>query len=191
MRVPGILANSARPSHRDCSFSFFNPSTHSPPILLTSFYIMPSGFTVSRSGPRGHSFKVQSIHMGVCMHEGIDIGDIFYKDGDIEVKSYTQFKVNALLRTATPARQATFSFLTPAGYSIIQAPAPLGSLSLLGTLAQHTPTQPATLSTGFTVERSAAPGRPYIVRTIHTGVFNHAGEKLFVIRHIIGISRAL
>jgi hypothetical protein len=132
--------------------------------------------------------------MGVCMHEGIDIGDIFYKDGDIEVKTYTKFQVKTLLRTATPARQATFSFLTPAAYRqrlIFLTPALMVPLALLTTLAHHAPTQPATLSIGFTVERSAAAGRPYVVCTIHTGVFNHADEKLFVIRHIIGISRAL
>eukprot|EP00601_Ochromonadales_sp_CCMP2298_P007656 CAMPEP_0173214988 /NCGR_PEP_ID=MMETSP1141-20130122/26247_1 /TAXON_ID=483371 /ORGANISM="non described non described, Strain CCMP2298" /LENGTH=132 /DNA_ID=CAMNT_0014142351 /DNA_START=277 /DNA_END=675 /DNA_ORIENTATION=+ len=127
---------------------------------------MASGFTVSRSGPKGHPFTVQSIHMGVCLHVGIDIGDIFYKDGDIEVKTYTTKYVTAMLRTATAARQATFSFLTPA-----QTPA----------LLTHAPLYLSALSTSaFTVERSQMPGRPYIVRTIRHGAFRHAGKALYI-----------
>jgi hypothetical protein len=137
---------------------------------------MASGFTVSRSGTQGHLFTVQTIHMGVCMHTGIDIGDIFFKDGDVEVSTYSLSHVRKLLKTATLTKQASFSFLTPLEYQRqyqAQPPHPLPP-------QPHQPPQattPAAVS-GFTVGRSHVPGRPYTVRTIHINRFAHPGVEI-------------
>jgi hypothetical protein len=144
---------------------------------------MPSGFTVSRCGPRGRPFTVESVHMGVCMHEGIEIGDIFFKDGDIEVHTYTVKQVTELLRTATYARQAAFSFLTPAAYSFFRRSAPSGTQvpQALASPVQQ-PLSPSTTSTSsFNDERSPAQGPPYVVRTVEQRSTNQAGEPLHII----------
>jgi hypothetical protein len=139
---------------------------------------MASGLTVSRSGPQ-RLFTVQTIHMGVCMHEGIDIGDIFFKDGDIEVSTYTVAQVTNLIKTATPARQAAFSFLTPSEFHQLLVQHQSQTQPQRSPQPPQPPqtAKPAAVS-GFTVGRSQAPGRPYTVRTINKQKFPHSGVEI-------------
>jgi hypothetical protein len=143
---------------------------------------MALGFTVSRTGTQGHLFTVRSTHMGVCMHSGIDIGDIFFKDGDVEVSTYSLSHVRKLLKTATLTKQASFSFLKPSEYQRQYQAHPPQPLPPQPHQPQHAgqPPQPATPAavSGFTVGRSHVPGRPYTVRTIHINRFAHPGVEI-------------
>jgi hypothetical protein len=112
--------------------------------------------------------------MGVFMHPSVDIGDVFYKDGDIEVSTYTGAEIKELLKTASKARQSEFRFLTAAAYSLL----PPSPRIQRATQAR----EPPTLSNScFTVERSTAAGHPYLVLTIRQDFLSHSGETLCTI----------
>jgi hypothetical protein len=106
-----------------------------------------SGFTVGRSHVPGRPYTVRTIHINRFAHPGVEIWDVFYRDGDVDVVTYTHNDIDELLRTATPARQATFSFLSI-----------------------------TTLSSCNITAKRACRGQPYIVTTIHTTRFNHTGK---------------
>jgi hypothetical protein len=131
---------------------------------------MSSGFNVVRSAP-GLPYTVSYTHAGIFLHDGVDIGDVFYKDGDVEVSTYSLSQVKKLLKTATPERQATFSFLAPMEYTrLVAQRAPPSQPPRVAAPQAAAPC----VGAGFTVIRSQAPGRPYTVRTITTNVFAHA-----------------
>jgi hypothetical protein len=131
---------------------------------------MSSGFNVVRSAP-GFPYTVSYTHAGIFLHDGVDIGDVFYKDGDVEVSTYSFSQVKKLLKTATLERQAMFSFLALMEYKrLVAQRAPP---SLPPQAAAQYATAPC-VGAGFAVIRSQAPDRPYTVRTITKNVFAHA-----------------
>ncbi|KAJ1400064.1 hypothetical protein B484DRAFT_471263, partial [Ochromonadaceae sp. CCMP2298] len=77
----------------------------------------------------------------------VDIGHVFYKDGEKYVAEYTVAEVKDLVRNALPARQATFSFI------------PLSDLH----------------NCNFTTAQQGRQGGPHMVVSIDTAHFQHTG----------------
>jgi hypothetical protein len=124
-------------------------------------------------------------------HDGVEIDDVFHKDGDTEVSSYKQGDVNKLLRTATKERQAGFSFLSPSVFAEIQRAAEI--LRNNNRIERRVSQPPQGIrpiessssfsTTGITARRSVATGRPYVVRTVNTGFVRqvpvHVGQVFY------------